>query len=181
MSKKPLKINLTLPAGLAGGVGVYYLLNYLWEHLSPSLWITTPVVLGLCGGGCAISVRQGTDNERANKRLVGVVGHPRSLAVAVKRICSRLLAAPLLGDHHAVCYWLALLSGLSGWGAPVNRCFSWTTPHLPFWTGASPVLSSAAPRQPILVPIWQRTSVVSFATIRGVSGLHGCPKTSISR
>ncbi len=48
MSKKPLKINLTLPVGLAGGVGVYYLLNYLWEHLSPSLWITTPVVLGLC-------------------------------------------------------------------------------------------------------------------------------------
>ena len=48
MSKKPLKINLTLPVGLAGGVGVYYLLNCLWEHLSPSLWITTPVVLGLC-------------------------------------------------------------------------------------------------------------------------------------
>lgn len=48
MSKKPLKINLTLPVGLAGGVGVYYLLRYLGEYLYPSLWITIPVVLGLC-------------------------------------------------------------------------------------------------------------------------------------
>jgi len=48
MSKKSLKINLTLPAGLAGGVGVYYLLRYLGEYLYPCWWITIPVVLGLC-------------------------------------------------------------------------------------------------------------------------------------
>ena len=48
MSEKPFKINLTLPVGLAGGVGAYYLLRYLWEHVSPSLWITIPVALGLC-------------------------------------------------------------------------------------------------------------------------------------
>ncbi len=56
------------PSGRSGwGRRRYYLLNYLWEHLPPSLWITTPVVLGLCVVAAQyLSDKSQTTNEPTN-------------------------------------------------------------------------------------------------------------------
>lgn len=58
MSKKPFKINLTLPAILATTVGCYFLYRYL------SIWILIPVALGLgVGVACCWSGEEQTISQ----------------------------------------------------------------------------------------------------------------------
>ncbi len=56
MSRKPLKINLTLPAILATTVGCYFLYRYL------SIWILIPVALGV-GVACCWSGEEQTISQ----------------------------------------------------------------------------------------------------------------------